>query len=125
MKERIERITRAIDDWQRTHAVVGFPIAVVRKYGDDDGGRHAALMTYYGFLSIIPILLLLVVAVTRILAGNPELRAQFLEAVVPPQLREQVGSALMNLPAEGLAFWIGIIGLIGTGMGIGLSSCDG
>ena len=24
----------------------------MKKYGDDDGGRQAALITYYGFLSI-------------------------------------------------------------------------
>lgn len=124
MKERIARLTRALDDWQRAHAVAGFPIAVVRKYGDDEGGRHAALMTYYGFLSVIPLLLLLVVIATRILAGNPELRARFLEAVVPPQLREQVESGLLNLPAEGLAFWVGIIGLVGTGVGIVFTAHD-
>jgi membrane protein len=43
--------------------VLGFPYAVVKKYGDDAGGRQAALITCYGFLSIFP-LLLLGVAVT-------------------------------------------------------------
>jgi uncharacterized BrkB/YihY/UPF0761 family membrane protein len=31
---------------------------VVKKYGDDEGGRQGALITYNGFLSIFPLLLL-------------------------------------------------------------------
>jgi membrane protein len=29
---------------------------VVKKYGDDEGGRQAALITYYGFLNIFSLL---------------------------------------------------------------------
>ena len=38
-------IARA-DRLQREHDVLGFPYAVVKKYGDDSGGRQAALITY-------------------------------------------------------------------------------
>ena len=44
------------DRLQRRYAVLGFPYAVVKKYGDYGGGREAALITYYGFLSIFPLL---------------------------------------------------------------------
>src|SRR4029453_17916246 len=47
-----------LDRLQQRHRVLGFPYAVVRKYVDDGGGREAALITYYGFLSIFPVLLL-------------------------------------------------------------------
>ncbi len=39
---------------------VGFPLAVLSKFVDDQGGYLAALLTYYGFLSLFPLLLLLV-----------------------------------------------------------------
>ena len=52
------RIIAWADRLQRQHGMLGFPYAVVKKYGDDEGGRHAALITYYGFLSIFPLLLL-------------------------------------------------------------------
>jgi len=58
-----------VDALQRRHVVLGFPFAVIRKYGDDGGWRHAALITYYGFLSVFPILLVGVAVVRR--AGEP------------------------------------------------------
>ena len=55
---QVNRIIAWADRLQRRHRVLGFPYAVVKKYGDDEGGREAALITYYGFLSIFPLLLL-------------------------------------------------------------------
>jgi YihY family inner membrane protein len=36
---------------------LGFPYAVIKKYSEDRGGQLAALLTYYGFLSLFPLLL--------------------------------------------------------------------
>ena len=44
----VNRIIAWADRLQREHGVLGFPYAVVKKYGDDEGGRQAALITYYG-----------------------------------------------------------------------------
>ena len=49
----VNRVFGWADGVQRRHGVLGFPYAVVKKYGDDDGGREAALITYY--LSLIHI----------------------------------------------------------------------
>ena len=51
-------ITERLDRFQRRHPGAGFPLAVVYKFLDDDGYFHAALLTYYGFLAIFPLLLL-------------------------------------------------------------------
>ena len=56
MSRRIE----ALDAYQRRHRRLGFPIAVLYKFSDDQGGFLAALITYYGFLSLFPLLLLTV-----------------------------------------------------------------
>ena len=61
----VNRIIAWADRLQRRHGVLGFPYAVVKKYGDDEGGRQAALITYYGFLSIFPLLLLGVAVLSR------------------------------------------------------------
>jgi hypothetical protein len=53
----VNRVIAWADGMQRRHGVLGFPYAVVKKYGDDAGGRQAALITYYGFLSNFPLLL--------------------------------------------------------------------
>ena len=70
------------DAAQRRHGVLGFPYAVMKKYGDDDGGRQAALITYYGFLSIFPLLLVAVSVLSKILIDHPSLRARLIDALV-------------------------------------------
>ena len=53
----LKGLLRVVDDYQQRHAWIGFPVAVVKKYGDDRGGHHAARLAYYGFFSLFPLLL--------------------------------------------------------------------
>src|SRR5215468_9032171 len=87
---RVNRIIAWADRLQRRHGVLGFPYAVVKKYGDDEGGRLAALITYYGFLSIFPLLLLGVAILSRVLADNVDLRQRLITATVPEALQSTV-----------------------------------
>jgi membrane protein len=50
---------RAFDRYQQQHAWLGFPLAVRQKYADDQGGYLAATISYYGFFSVFPLLLVL------------------------------------------------------------------
>jgi uncharacterized BrkB/YihY/UPF0761 family membrane protein len=106
------------DRLQRRYSVFGFPYAVVKKYGDDAGGREAALITYYGFLSIFPLLLLGVAVLSRVLASNPELRERLTAAIVPEALRPTVEHSLATLPTSTIPFVIGLIGLLFSGTGV-------
>lgn len=119
-----QRIYRWMDLFQQRHSLAGFCYAVIKKYGDDAGGRQAALITYYGFLSIFPIMLLAVVTVTNVLAGNPDLRAKFLDSMVPPELRATVDSAMISLPSSGLPLILGIVGLLLSGTGVVFSTLE-
>jgi uncharacterized BrkB/YihY/UPF0761 family membrane protein len=119
---RINGVRDWADETQRRHAVLGFPYAVIKKYGDDEGGRHAALLTYYGFLSIFPLLLLIVVIVTAVLQGNPQLRQEVLDAIIPDQLEGVVDSDLIALPTSGLPLVVAVVGLLFTGMGVVFSA---
>lgn len=117
-------VVAALDGWQRRHGVLGFPIAVIKKYGDDAGGRHAALLTYYGFLSIFPVLLLAVVALTRVLAADPALRERVIDALVPPDLHDTVDTAVTSLPTGGLPLVIGLLGLLFSATGFVFTAYD-
>jgi uncharacterized BrkB/YihY/UPF0761 family membrane protein len=107
-----------IDGLQRRHNVLAFPYAVARKYYDDDGGREAALITYYGFLSVFPLLLLGVAFLSRVLVADAELRGQLVEAIVPPALQSTVDDALAALPTSQIAFAVGVIGLVFAATGV-------
>lgn len=69
-----------IDAFQRKHRVVGFPIAVIYKFFDDSGAYLAALMTYYGFVSLFPLLLLLSTVLSFVLRNNPGLQQHIVES---------------------------------------------
>ena len=56
----IPKLVALFDVFQQKHRFLGFPFAVIKKYGEDTGGYHAALLTYYGFLSLFPLLLVFV-----------------------------------------------------------------
>ena len=115
---RVNRVIAWADGLQRRHSVLGFPYAVVKKYGDNAGGREAALITYYGFLSIFPVLLLGVAVLSRALASHPDLRERLVTAVVPAALRPTVEHSLATLPTSTVPFVIGLIGLLFSATGV-------
>lgn len=71
-----------LDDFQRRHRLLGFPIAVTYKYFDDQGNYLAALITYYGFLSFFPLLLLLTSVLGLVLRGDIGLQHSILRSTL-------------------------------------------
>jgi membrane protein len=118
----VNRVIAWADRLQREHGVLGFPYAVVKKYGDDEGGRQAALITYYGFLSIFPLLLLGVAILSRVLAEHPDLRRRLIDAIVPQALRPTVEHSLATLPTSTIPLVAGLIGLLFSGTGVVFSA---
>ena len=118
LSARVNQVIAWADRLQRRHGVLGFPYAVIKKYGDDAGGREAALITYYGFLSIFPLLLLGVAVLSRVLADHPDLRERLITAVVPQALRSTVEHSLATLPTSTIPFVAGLIGLLLSGTGV-------
>jgi uncharacterized BrkB/YihY/UPF0761 family membrane protein len=52
---RLQSYVQKFDHYQKHSHYLGFSVAVVKKYNEDEAGRHAALLTYYLFSSIFPI----------------------------------------------------------------------
>ncbi len=71
-----------LDDFQRTHKVVGFPLAVVYKFFDDQGPYLAAILTYYAFIAIFPMLLIASSVLGYLLQGNPDLQEDLLDSAL-------------------------------------------
>src|SRR5215467_456723 len=108
----VGRVIAWADRVQRQHGVFGFPYAVIKKYSDDDGGREAALITYYGFLSTFPLLLLGVAILSKVLASDPELRQRLITAIVPPRLQSTVEQAESHPPSWTAPIIAALIGLL-------------
>jgi membrane protein len=75
-------VTERLDRLQRKYRWAGFPLAVVYKYFDDFGSYLAALLTYYGFVSLFPLLLLLSTVLGFVLAGDTRLQQEVLTSAL-------------------------------------------
>ena len=122
LSDLVNRVIAWADGLQRRHGVLGFPYAVIKKYGDDAGGRQAALITYYGFLSIFPLLLLGVAVLSRILADHPDLRRRLIDEIVPKALRPTIEHSLATLPTSTIPFVVGLLSLLFSGTGVVFSA---
>src|SRR5260221_9977793 len=122
LSAQVNRVIAWADRLQRRHSVLGFPYAVVKKYGDDEGGREGGLITYYGFLSIFPVLLVAVAGSSRVLVDHPDLRQGLITAIVPQALRSTVENSVTTLPTSAIPFAAGLIGLLFSGTGVVFSA---
>jgi membrane protein len=112
-------VLRAIDAFQRRHKPLALGYGVVKKFGDDQAGNLAALISYYGFFSLFPLLLVLVSSLGFILHGNPHLQHRILNSALAqfPVIGDQLKANTGKLPGSGAAVVIGVIGLVWAGLG--------
>lgn len=108
---------------QRRHAWLAFPVAVWKKFGDDRAGDLAALIAYYAFVSIFPLLLVLVTLADLLLRHDPALRHQVINAALSayPQFAAQLKSSIHGLHSTGLALAIGLIGALLGARGVAMA----
>jgi membrane protein len=110
-----KRAIRAADELQQRHVWLAVPVAVWKKFGDDSAGNLAALIAYYAFAAIFPLLLVLVTVVDIVLKNDPALQKKLLNSALAqyPVIGPQLGH-IGRLHEAGLAL---VIGLVGTFIG--------
>jgi membrane protein len=105
------RVIKAIDGFQRRHAVPGFAYAVIKKYGQDNGGYLAALLTYYGVLSLFPLLIVFTTLTQLLLKNNASLRMRVAHSVVHyfPVVGNQLQQSIHSPKKAGVELLISLI----------------
>ncbi|MCV7420568.1 YihY/virulence factor BrkB family protein [Mycobacterium yunnanensis] len=113
-------ITARLDRLQRRHRGVGFSLAVVYKYLDDQGGYLAALITYYAFVSLFPLLLLLSTVLSWVLVGHPAVQQQVMTSALSqfPVIGSQLGEP-KHLGGGVTGVVVGVAGALYGGLGVG------
>jgi YihY family inner membrane protein len=76
-----ERLARRADRAQQRHRIPAFVVSVIKKYGDDNGGVLTANLTHAAFISLFPLLLVLVTILGLVTAGDAALRQAVVSAV--------------------------------------------
>ncbi len=116
--DRITDRLRVLDHRQQRSRRVSFMAAVVKKFIDDQAGQLAALIAYYGFVSLFPLLLVLVTILGFVLQGDPGEQQRILNGALGqfPIISDQL--KLHSLTGSGPGLAIGVIGSLLAGMGI-------
>lgn len=107
----LQRILQAIDMFQQKHKVIGFPYAVIKKYGDDEAGYQGALITYYGFLSLFPLLIVATSVIDLVSRHNAAIRTELLDSINQyfPAIGHDLQSSIHSTGKTGLALAAGLL----------------
>jgi YihY family inner membrane protein len=117
----VERAVRSVDRFQQSKRPLAFLFGVIKKFGDDAGSSLAALLTYYGFLSLFPLLLVLITILG--LVATPGIKHAIVHSVlaqfpiVGNQLTGPHGIQVLKASSViGLIF--GLLGLLWGSLGV-------
>jgi membrane protein len=107
LRARLEWVDRA----QQRRRGPAFLVAVFLRYWEDRGRQYGTLLSYYGFVSLFPLLLVFVTVLGIVLEGNPDLRDRILDTVYGnlPVVGAQLRQSTTSLNSSG---WVLVAGLL-------------
>ena len=118
IKRVIQQGIQRVDAVQRRSAPAGFMVAVFKRFGEDRAGQLAALIAYYGFFSLFPLMLVLV-TLSGLLFTDSASSERVLDAalrqfpVIGDELRKNIGV----LPGKGFGLAVGLVAAVWAGLG--------
>jgi membrane protein len=116
----VGKVIDGADRAQRRWSVLGYPIAVIYKYFDDQGNYLAAIITYYAFIAIFPLLLLGSSILGFVLQNNLEAQQDLLDTALAqfPIIGDQLGQPGGLQGSTGAIVIGGLVALYGA-LGLG------
>ena len=120
LSERARERLRAADRLQQRSRRLGFTVAVLKKFDEDQAVQLGALIAYYGFFCLFPLLLVFVTVLGFVLDGNPSAQESVLHSTLSqfPIIGTQLQSNVHSLKGSFLALAIGIAGSLLLGLGV-------
>jgi len=100
-----------IDHFQRRHRPFALLWAIAKRYSEDSGNNFGALVSYYAFFSIFPLLLVLVTVLGIVLADHPGLRDNILDTAFAqiPVIGTQLHDTAKGLETHGIVLVVGLV----------------
>ncbi|HET8978600.1 MAG TPA: YihY/virulence factor BrkB family protein [Solirubrobacteraceae bacterium] len=109
---------RKFDAFQQRRKWLAIPLAVVKKSGDDQGGNLAALVAYYGFFSLFPLLLVFTTLLGYVLASDPATRTRVEHSITSQFPAVGDSLPLHSISGSAVALILGIITSLWAGLGV-------
>jgi YihY family inner membrane protein len=119
-KDMPTKLFYSFDRFQKKHRLTALPVAVLKKYSDDQGGYLAATIAYYGLFAIFPMLLVFMTILGFFLAGSPSLEQDILHSALAqfPIIGDQIQRNVHSIRGSGLGLFIGVLISTWAGMGV-------
>jgi membrane protein len=118
--KRAGDLARRLDAVQERRPWLAFPVAVMRKFGDDRGSSLAALISYYTFFSLFPLLVVLATATGFFIRGRPDRQAALIHSALAqfPVVGANIEGNVHALNGNLLALALGIGGCLWAGAAV-------
>ena len=112
------RPLRAFDRLQQRRRPLAIAIAVLKKFGEDQAGGLAALIAYYAFFSLFPLLLVFVTVLGFVFHGDPSVQKSISSSVLGRF--PVIGTDLQDKSLQGstLSLVIGVAFSLWAGLGV-------
>jgi YihY family inner membrane protein len=120
----IEHNIRRVDAFQQRHKAPGFVFAVTKKFGDDNGGALVANLSYSAFVTLFPLLLVLVTVLNLVLVSDPSAQRAVLHSALSrfPLIGTDLSANVHRLHRSNIiALGVGILGLLWGSLGFAQS----
>ncbi|MCM0620263.1 YihY/virulence factor BrkB family protein [Nocardioides bruguierae] len=110
----------AVDRFQRRFSPVSIPLSTIYKFMDDQGPYLSAIITYYGFIAIFPLLLLASSILGFVLQGDSALQETVLNSALStfPIIGDQLGTP-EGLTGSTAAVVVGTVTALYGSLGLG------
>ena len=107
----LTRLIKRIDNFQRRHIIPSFIYAVIKKYNQDNGGYQCAIITYYGFLALFPLLMILTTVSDLLLKNNSVLRKKIINNTIHyfPIIGNQLQNSIHSSTETGIVLIISLL----------------
>lgn len=106
------RLLDRLDAAQRAFRPAAFAVAVWRKAGDDSAGYLSVLLSFYAFLAVFPLLLVLATVLGLLLRNDPHAQQSVLHSALSefPVIGTQLKANIHSLSGTGFGLTVGLIG---------------
>ncbi|MBI2706225.1 MAG: YihY/virulence factor BrkB family protein [Actinobacteria bacterium] len=109
-----------LDALQRRIRPVAFTVALFKRFSEDRGSQYSTLLAYYGFFSLLAILLVIGTISATVLSQSPERQQTLTDAITKalPVTGDTVATNVQKLNGSGFAVLIGLLIVTWSGLGV-------
>jgi YihY family inner membrane protein len=116
----VDQLKDRLDLLQQRIPPVAFAVGVWLRYREDRNYEYAALLSYYGFFSLFPLLMVLVTVLGWLLRDNQELLARILDSTFSqiPVVGTELARDVTALEGNGISLVIALLVTLWAGLGV-------